>query len=442
MPIPSYLKNILGNTNFITGQPVDNGSSFTNPVYQLPNNGGAINNGSIVPQSLYDVLQTAPTTPPKPVAMNPNVGGQQAMTQASGPFNGVPSTTPTPTSVPTSDSTSQTASSTSTQSPVSKTIQDITSSNESGLPLASIGMEGGYQGDMPSSEALRIEMMKDRAQGTGLYSVPKGQYASYDQIMGIRAMADKHYSNLINTASEAEKNAVDMVKTKSENAPLADYSSDPWMQGLVVNGLVQGGTANERAAHEAMLSKLPDEQKQELIKSSLYNSMSTGEKATFDTGDNLGAGVKQIIADQPADFSTNPYKYAGQKYSVYLGGTQDPKYLNFKSMVGNLTAPIINQIYGAAVTNSELTRAQEFIPDLASDSTAMAMTKLQHLAGFYDYANAKKLARKAGVPMTQTMDDYIAKYDPSMSKSGDVTMKRDDGKTTSFVFENGKWVNK
>jgi len=152
--------------------------------------------------------------------------------------------------------------------------------------------------------------------------------------------------------------------------------------------------------------------------STLYNSMSPAERTSFDRADNLGAGVKQIIADQPADFSTNPYKYAEQKYSVYLGGKQDPKYLNFKSMVGNLTAPIINEIYGAAVTGSELARAQNFIPDLATDSTEMAMNKLQHLAGFYEYANAAKLARKAGVPMTETMDDYIAKYDKNYKSTG------------------------
>lgn len=264
---------------------------------------------------------------------------------------------------------------------------------------------------------LAMEQAMHSSQGTGLYALKKGVAYSPEQIMSQRKAADSLYDQALK--EYADMSANDQRKLNKDDVEvISDYSSDPWMQGLVINGLVQGGTAKERKAHEAMLAKLPTDQKQQLIKSSLYNSMSPAERATFDTGDNLGAGVQQIISDQPADFSTNPYKYAEQKYSVYLGGEQDPKYLNFKSMVGNLSAPIINQIYGAAVTGSELARAQNFIPDLATDSTAMAMTKLKHLAGFYEYANAKKLARKSGVPLKETMDDYISKYDTTNNTSG------------------------
>lgn len=393
MALPSTIANLIKKNN---------------PSYNLPNGGGA-----------YNVLSgTQPTTIPQSV-VSPAQAQQAAMSQASGPQQTqqwantatnpavVNTTTTTPSVSP--ETSNPTGAQPTTYTPEQyDALNALIASKLNGAPMGSVGMENGYTG-VADSVGLRREMMKDRAQGTGLYSIPKDTYATPEQIMGIRAMADKHYNDLISTASEDEKNKATIKATQPYT--ISDYSSDPWMQGLVINGLVQGGTAAERKAHEAMLKVLPDEQKQQLIKSSLYNSMSAAERATFDTGDNLGAGVQQIISDQPADFSTNPYKYAAQKYMVYLGGKQDPKYINFKSMVGNLTAPIINQIYGAAVTNSELTRAQEFIPDLATDSTAMAMTKLQHLAGFYDYANAKKLSRKAGVPMTETMDDYISKYD-------------------------------
>lgn len=402
-------------SNILKGKKTANtaaNSDFASPSYTLPNGGGSYGVGG-----LNQPLVQMPSVP------TPQFTPQTAAEAPMGPFMNTPSAqpvTPTPPTKGINPNPSNGGSDLPQHSidVNSKIIRDIANSQASGVPLGSYGMEGGYQGDMPTSEALRIEMLKDRAQGTGLYSVPKGQYASYDQIMGVRAMADKHYTDMINSSSEAEKNSAAAAKTKAENNPeVTDYSSDPWMQGLVVNGLVQGGTVAERKAHEAMLAKLPAEQKQQLIKSSLYNSLSPTERSTFDRGDNLGAGVKQILSDIPEDFTTNPYKYAAQKYSVYLGGKQDPKYLNFKSMVGNLSAPIINEIYGAAVTGSELARAQNFIPDLATDSTEMAMTKLKHLAGFYEYANAKKLARKAGVPMTETMDDFISKYDPSVNKS-------------------------
>lgn len=105
----------------------------------------------------------------------------------------------------------------------------LMNSKLSGAPLGSVGMEGGYTGQ-PTSLQLRQEMLRDRAQGTGLYSIPKGTYATPEQIMGVRAMADKHYSDLIGQYSDTEKNAA----TLASKTPA--YGLDSVLSGLSTAG--------------------------------------------------------------------------------------------------------------------------------------------------------------------------------------------------------------
>lgn len=273
-------------------------------------------------------------------------------------------------------------------------------------PLGASYLDGNTSG-VSDSVALRREMMRDRAQGTGLYSVPKGTFATPEQILGIRKMADQHYSGLIETASQDEKTKSTMEKNKPTS--LASMSGTPWLEGLRVNGLVQGGTAGERAENLAYLSTLPEERQRALVKSGLYNSMSTGERQKFDSYDEVVAGTQQIASMLPADIETNPYKYVADKYSVFLGGKGTKPYQDFEAVLGRITAPIINNIYGAAVTGSELARAQTFIPDLAVDSTQRVGEKLKNLAAFAEFANDSALAKKAGMPKP-SLDDYIQKY--------------------------------
>lgn len=400
--MPSWLAN-LGKKQ--PTAPASNGlTGGVMPTYNLPNNGGGFN--------LSGLEGLQPTNPALIQGGAPQVPVQSYMGQPQGP---VPNFTP------------QTSLSATGDMPIINPQGGGGSGYQGGNPEGTIDPNAGAKafmekyriGNTPpetstGANQIYANWMKERNTNTGMFALPEDVSLTPEHMRGIRKAADEYYSGLLSSTSEAEKNAATLAKTNAENNPVvSDYSSDHWMQGLVINGLVQGGTVAERKAHEAMLAKLPSEQKQQLIKSSLYNSMSTGERATFDTGDNLAAGVNQIYQDMDNDFRTNPLINMQQNFGGYLGGKQDPKYLSFQAMVGNLSAPIINQIYGAAVTGSELARAKKFIPDLATDTTAMAMTKLQHLAGFYDYANASKLARKAGVPMTETMDDYLAKYDPA-----------------------------
>lgn len=397
-------------SNILKGKKTANtaaNSNFATPTYTLPNGGGTYGVGG-----LNQPLVQTPSVP------TPQFTPQSAAETPMGPFMNTPSTAPStggyevPAGVGVNTFNKNPASTGEVPSSGidanSKIINDITNSNNSGLPLGSYGMEGGYQGDMPASEALRIEMLKDRAQGTGLYSIPKGQYASYDQIMGVRAMADKHYTDMINSSSEAEKNSAAANKTKT-NTSLSDMSSSPWLEGLRVAVGMQGGTKDEREENLAYMLKLPEDRQKDLIRSTVYNKMSVGQQQKFDSYDEVTSGTQQIASMLPADIATNPYKYAAEKYSVFLGGKGTKGYQDFEAILGRVTAPIINNIYGAAVTGSELSRAQTFIPDLAIDSTQRVAEKLKNLAAFAEFAQDAALMRSIGQPKPN-LDDYIKKY--------------------------------
>lgn len=256
---------------------------------------------------------------------------------------------------------------------------------------------------------LALEQARHSSQGTGLYALQPGVQYTPDQIMAQRKSADDIYNQTLGEYSTAaQKQLIEQKKAKS-TTPLSDMSASPWLEGLRINGLVQGGTADERAQNLAYLSSLPEERQKALVRSGLYNAMSTGERQKFDSYDEVTAGTQQIASMLPEDIATNPYKYAAEKYSVFLGGKGSKGYQDFEAVLGRITAPIINNIYGAAVTGSELARAQTFIPDLAIDSTQRVGEKLKNLAAFAEFANDSALAKKAGMPKPK-LDDYIQKY--------------------------------
>jgi len=256
---------------------------------------------------------------------------------------------------------------------------------------------------------LALEQARHSSQGTGLYALQPGVQYTPEQIMAQRKSADDIYNQTLNEYSKAAQTQLAEQKKAKSSAPLSDMSSSPWLEGLRINGLVQGGTADERAQNLAYLASLPEERQRELVKSGLYNSMSTGERQKFDSYDEVTSGTQQIASMLPQDIATNPYKYAAEKYSVFLGGKGSKGYQDFEAILGRITAPIINNIYGAAVTGSELARAQTFIPDLAIDSTQRVGEKLKNLAAFAEFAQDAALAKRAGMPKP-ALDDYIKKY--------------------------------
>lgn len=78
--------------------------------------------------------------------------------------------------------------------------------------------------------SLRAEQLRDRANGTGLYALPQGVSLTPDQVFGLRSMADNHYNDLIQSATDYQKELNNKSKT-----PLYGIDSD--LSGLSTNAV-------------------------------------------------------------------------------------------------------------------------------------------------------------------------------------------------------------
>ena len=140
---------------------------------------------------------------------------------------------------------------------------------------------------MDKYRQLALEQARHSSQGTGLYALQPGVQYTPDQIMAQRKSADDIYNQTLGEYSSAAQTQLAEQKKAKPTTQLSDMSSSPWLEGLRINGLVQGGTADERAQNLAYLASLPEERQKELVKSGLYNSMSTGERQKFDSYDEV-----------------------------------------------------------------------------------------------------------------------------------------------------------
>jgi hypothetical protein len=251
------------------------------------------------------------------------------------------------------------------------------------------------------------QYFNDRFQGKGLYAIDPSKQYSPDQIATIRNSADKYYETRL--GQEAKRQIADLT-TSNSGLDSSVVSKSKWLEGLYTQGLVPGATQDERQNNLKYLATLPEETLKAKAATAVYNKLKGTEKQAFDAAESNVGMINSILTTAPADFRNNPYKYQAQKYSAFVGGTGDQRYKDYVSRIGLVKAPIINQLYGAAVTGSEYGRAIEFIPALESDSVATTMTKLRNLAAFYEFANDALVARSLGVEKP-LLDDYLAKYD-------------------------------
>jgi hypothetical protein len=263
---------------------------------------------------------------------------------------------------------------------------------------------------MDKYRQLALEQARHSSQGTGLYALQQGVQYTPDQIMAQRKSADDLYNQTLGEYSKAAQDQLTQQSKAPTRMPLSDISSSPWLEGLRVAVGMQGGTKDERAENLEYLASLPEDRQRDLIKSAVYNKMSVGQQQKLDSYGEISSGAQQILNMTPADVETNPYKYVGEKYGVFLGGKGSKGYQEYEAILGRITAPIINNIYGAAVTGAELSRAQTIIPDLAIDSTQRATVKLKNLAAFAEFAEDAALAKAIGTPRPK-LDDYIKKYE-------------------------------
>lgn len=78
--------------------------------------------------------------------------------------------------------------------------------------------------------SLREEQLRDRANGTGLYSLPSNASLTPDQVFGLRSMADKHYEDLMASATDYSKEMKSTTKAPA-------YGIDSDLAGMSTNSV-------------------------------------------------------------------------------------------------------------------------------------------------------------------------------------------------------------
>lgn len=280
---------------------------------------------------------------------------------------------------------------------------------------AANGIQSNFSTNKSSSKDLLLEYMINRAGNKGMYGVESGVPFSPDQIAEQRNSADNYYKTAIGTSIDLEKKA-------AEND--VSYDKQAARSNAYVNALnlkrAFGTNKEQRDENIAIFLAQTPEAQGRYARSLVFNNLSVGQQEKFSQGDNAQALSNSLLNTVPSDFNTNPYKYQGQKYSAYLGGTGDQKYKDFQAKIGLIAAPIINNIYGAAVTGGELDRANQFIPNLRDDSTQTVYTKLRNLDAFYEFANDALIANTLGMERPD-INSYLQKNNATVQgtpKSG------------------------
>jgi len=263
-------------------------------------------------------------------------------------------------------------------------------------------------------DQLRAKQMIDRAYGKGAYYVDPEKGYSPDQVRGVMNAADDIYAERVGQMSYEANKA--LSNPMLEINQKLNGSSD-WLNAAVNSGVIPGKTERQITATINRLLTMPEDQQRSTIRSMVYNNLSTGQQQKFDGANEIQSGVDYILTMVPEDFSTNPYKYQAGKFASFLGAQGNDAYQNYQSVVGRITAPVINQIYGAAVTGPELDRAKQSIPNLATDSTQSAIIKLKNLAAFASFANDAQTAQVLGLPRPN-LSDYIGEYDKKVESQG------------------------
>jgi hypothetical protein len=272
-----------------------------------------------------------------------------------------------------------------------------TSSSSSSTP-----MDGSFD-PLQRYQDLALEKANHSSQGTGLYALRPGVQYSPDQIMSQRKSADAIYDQRLSEYANLAHASIADAKSKSSELDTSSYS--PLLKSAA--NLVSGNSIGERRDRLSYLSTLPESQQLGEIQRDVYNKLPAGARQTFDDNENISSSVNYLLQQKPADLDTDPYKYQGEKYIKFLGNEGDPKYQTYQSMIGRITAPIINNIYGAAVTGGELDRAKTFIPNLATDSTQSALVKLANLSAFSKFANDAMMYNHIRSGERPKLEDYL-----------------------------------
>lgn len=274
---------------------------------------------------------------------------------------------------------------------------------------AAQGIQTSYA--VPSSRGVLSQMIADRAMGRGLYAVEPGLQLSPEQIAVRRNAADNFYANQIAEMEQKESKS----NTGVDNSLISgNTKATPYLQALFTNPDVAKSPTYLKQLSANLKGQTPDQQI-ETVKRVVMQNLPIAQQNQFNSNDQVAGQISGAFAYLPTDISNNPYKYQTQRFVTYLGGSKDPKYNDFKSIIGNITAPYLNQLYGAVLSSGELARANQFVPDLETDDTATIFQKLKNLQSTTRFANDKLLARYTGAPEPNFQDYLSGKIDKENS---------------------------
>lgn len=264
----------------------------------------------------------------------------------------------------------------------------------------------------PDSRGALSQLIADRAMGRGLYALEKGVQYSPEQINARRNAADAFYANHLNEMIQKEsQSAAGTTALSGQNT-----KASPYIQALLTNPDVSKSPSYVKQLAAQLSLQTPDQQI-ETVKRVVMQTLPTSQQNQFTSNDQVAGQINGALSYLPTDITNNPYKYQTQRFITYLGGTKDPKYNDFKSIIGNITAPYLNNLYGAVLSSGELARANQFVPDLEVDDTATIYQKLRNLQATTRFANDKLLARYTGAPEPNFADYLSGKVDQQQSST-------------------------
>jgi len=374
--------------------PMPTLNKFLNVRRTLPNGGGQFNVANSTPSGV-----TTPVQAPDAGLMHAlaNVGGYSGGQETPVP----PMTPPAPSSPAPAPTPAPSA------TPDLESLIKKYSSNDNSR-LYGVGGPSSNTGNAPMDfMSLREEQLRDRANGTGLYALPKNTSLTPDQIFGLRSMADNHYSDLIQSATAYSKEQREADKLKSSEITMPSSASN-YLTAASDLGLFSGGTEDERLARIKSIAKKTPEEQKKTIESMAINTMPVGQRQEYNNYRAASQIGTNLLKTFPDGATTNPLKFAKENISQYFGAEGDQKYADFKNKLGVMTAPIINNLYGVAVSSGENVRAKTFIPDLQSQSASTVMTAIKNLVAYTNWANDAELASRLSMPIPNVEDYYAS----------------------------------
>ena len=234
--------------------------------------------------------------------------------------------------------------------------------------------------------------------------------------------------------AEQEKKA-NLTKTKAE----ADYynTTKPVLDNLNIEG-----KQNDNSLYGLKVKKLEEEIKNLTNKNSGGGGKALSIKAVSDITDN-DARIRQID-DALKEISAYP-KATGLDKSLQptdILNRTDPKGINARAAIGNMSSMVIKDRSGAAVTVSEFPRLKPFLPQLSDNAETIKKKLIKFKAIVEDEAALyKENLYKAGYDMSKFENNTQPQQNNTIQSIPDGTIQKNKKTGAIRIMRGGQWQN-